>query len=81
MQLQDYGLILAFFILVLAPAPWLGRYLYRVMEGERTLLTPLLQPVERVCYRITGVDQKRDQDWKTYSLALLAFTLASSARL
>jgi K+-transporting ATPase ATPase A chain len=77
MQLQDYGLILAFFILVLAPAPWLGRYLYRAMEGERTLLTPLLQPIERVCYRIAGVDQKRDQDWKTYSLALLVFTLAS----
>ena len=77
MQLQDYGLILAFFILVLAPAPWLGRYLYRAMEGERTLLTPLLQPIERACYRIAGVDQKHDQDWKTYSLALLAFTLAS----
>ncbi|MDD0843659.1 potassium-transporting ATPase subunit KdpA [Pseudomonas sp. Gutcm_11s] len=77
MQLQDYGLILAFFILVLAPAPWLGRYLYRAMEGERTLLTPLLQPIERACYRIAGVDQKRDQDWKTYSLALLAFSLAS----
>jgi K+-transporting ATPase ATPase A chain len=77
MQLQDYGLILAFFVLVLAPAPWLGRYLYRAMEGERTLLTPLLQPIERACYRIAGVDQKRDQDWKTYSLALLAFTLAS----
>jgi K+-transporting ATPase ATPase A chain len=77
MQLQDYGLILAFFILVLAPAPWLGRYLYRAMEGERTLLTPLLQPIERVCYRIAGVDQKCDQGWKTYALALLAFTLAS----
>jgi K+-transporting ATPase ATPase A chain len=77
MQVQDYGLILAFFVLVLAPAPWLGRYLYRAMEGERTLLMPLLQPIERACYRIAGVDHKRDQDWKTYALALLAFTLAS----
>ncbi|WP_252273247.1 potassium-transporting ATPase subunit KdpA [Pseudomonas subflava] len=77
MQLQDYGLILAFFVLVLAPAPWLGRYLYRAMEGERTLLTPLLQPLERACYRFAGIDRKREQDWKTYALALLAFTLAS----
>ncbi|WP_043307421.1 potassium-transporting ATPase subunit KdpA [Pseudomonas sp. ML96] len=77
MQLQDYGLILAFFVLVLAPAPWLGRYLYRAMEGERTLLTPLLGPVERLCYKVAGVDAKSDQDWKTYTLALLAFTLAS----
>ena len=77
MQLQDYGLILAFFVLVLAPAPWLGRYLYRAMEGERTLLTPLLQPLERACFRVAGIDQKREQDWKTYALALLTFTLAS----
>jgi K+-transporting ATPase ATPase A chain len=77
MQLQDYGLILAFFILVLAPAPWLGRYLYRAMEGERTLLTPLLQPIERACYRIAGVDRRHEQSWKTYALALLAFSLAS----
>ncbi|MBD9425623.1 potassium-transporting ATPase subunit KdpA [Pseudomonas sp. PDM15] len=77
MQLQDYGLILAFFVLVLAPAPWLGRYLYRVMEGERTLLTPLLQPIERACYRIAGVDQRHEQSWQTYALALLAFTMAS----
>ncbi|WP_394558426.1 potassium-transporting ATPase subunit KdpA [Aquipseudomonas alcaligenes] len=76
MQLQDYGLILAFFVLVLAPAPWLGRYLYRAMEGERTLLTPVLGPLERACYKIAGVDSKSDQDWKTYALALLAFTLA-----
>ncbi|MDG9924153.1 MULTISPECIES: potassium-transporting ATPase subunit KdpA [unclassified Pseudomonas] len=77
MQLQDYGLILAFFVLVLAPAPWLGRYLYRAMEGERTLLTPLLQPIERICYRVAGVDSRRDQSWQSYALALLAFTLAS----
>jgi K+-transporting ATPase ATPase A chain len=81
MHLQDYGLILAFFVLVLAPAPWLGRYLYRAMEGERTLLTPLLRPVERICYRIAGVDPDREQGWKTYTLALLAFSLASLALL
>ncbi|WP_137973004.1 potassium-transporting ATPase subunit KdpA [Pseudomonas sp. F(2018)] len=77
MQLQDYGLILAFFVLVLAPAPWLGRYLYRAMEGERTLLTPLLRPLERLCYKVAGVDAKSEQDWKTYAVALLAFSLAS----
>ncbi|WP_220814481.1 potassium-transporting ATPase subunit KdpA [Pseudomonas paralcaligenes] len=81
MHLQDYGLILAFFVLVLAPAPWLGRYLYRAMEGERTLLTPLLRPVERICYRVAGIDPGREQSWKTYALALLAFSLASLASL
>lgn len=77
MHVQDYWLILAFFVLVLLPAPFLGRYLFRVMEGQRTWLSPLLGPVERFCYRIAGVDGEAEQDWKTYTLALLAFTLAS----
>jgi K+-transporting ATPase ATPase A chain len=46
------------------------------MEGERTLLTPLLGPLERVCYRLSGVDPKVEQNWKTYTLALLIFNLA-----
>ena len=77
MQVQDYWLMLAFFILVLAPAPFLGRYLYRVMEGQKNLLSPLLQPVERLCYRLSGVDERAEQNWKTYTLALLAFTAVS----
>jgi K+-transporting ATPase ATPase A chain len=77
MQAQDYWLLLAFFVLVLAPAPLLGRYLYRVMEGQKTLLTPLLQPVERLCYRLSGVDERAEQNWQTYALALLAFTAVS----
>lgn len=77
MHSYDFTLILAFFVLVLLPAPFIGRYLYRVMEGEKTWLSPLLQPVERLCYRIAGVDSNTEQDWKTYTLALLAFTLVS----
>ncbi|MWV16677.1 potassium-transporting ATPase subunit KdpA [Pseudomonas sp. L-22-4S-12] len=77
MQVQDYWLILAFFVLVLLPAPFLGRYFFRAMEGQKTLLSPVLQPLERLCYRVAGVDPERDQDWKTYSLALLAFSTVS----
>jgi K+-transporting ATPase ATPase A chain len=77
MQVQDYWLILAFFVLVLVPAPFLGRYFFNAMEGKRNLLSPLLAPVERLCYRVGGVDPERDQDWKTYSLALLAFSAVS----
>ena len=69
-------LLVAFFALVLLPAPWLGRFYYRVMEGERTWLSPVLQPVERFSYRFAGVDAQQEQDWKGYTLALLAFNLA-----
>nr|WP_064495733.1 potassium-transporting ATPase subunit KdpA [Pseudomonas chengduensis] len=71
----DWLLLAAFFLLVLAPAPFLGRYFYCVMEGQRTWLSPVLQPVERLCYRVAGVDPQQEQSWRGYALALLAFTL------
>ena len=76
MHSYDYALILAFFALVLLPAPFLGRFYYRVMEGQRTWLTPVLGPVEKVCYRVAGVDPDTEQSWQKYTLALLAFNLA-----
>ncbi|MGA3680900.1 potassium-transporting ATPase subunit KdpA [Pseudomonas graminis] len=72
----DYLLILAFFALVLLPAPLLGRFYYNVMEGKRTFLTLVMGPVERICYRLSGVDPAVEQNWKTYTIALLAFNLA-----
>lgn len=77
MNNHDYWMIAAFFALVLMPAPWLGRYLFLAMEGERTWLTPVLGPIERLCYRFAGIDEHSEQDWKSYSLALLALTAVS----
>ena len=75
MHSYDYGLMLAFFALVLLPAPWLGRFYYKVMEGRRTWLSPVLGPVQKVCYRIAGVDPGSEQSWQKYTLALLVFNL------
>lgn len=75
MHSYDYLLLLAFFAIVLLPAPWLGRFYYKVMEGQRTWLSPLLGPVERGCYRVAGVRPDQEQSWKQYTLALLAFNL------
>lgn len=76
MHSYDYALIVAFLAMVLLPAPLLGRFYYRVMEGQRTWLSPILGPVERSCYRLSGVDPKEQQSWQRYALALLAFNLA-----
>ncbi|WP_069864133.1 potassium-transporting ATPase subunit KdpA [Pseudomonas citronellolis] len=81
MNSHDVLLIAAFFALVLLPAPLLGRFYYKVMEGERTFLSPVLAPVERLVYRICGIDPRAEQDWKTYTLAMLAFNLAGLALL
>ncbi|KES21908.1 MULTISPECIES: potassium-transporting ATPase subunit KdpA [Pseudomonas] len=81
MNSHDVLLIAAFFALVLLPAPLLGRFYYKVMEGERTFLSPVLAPVESLVYRICGIDPRAEQDWKTYTLAMLAFNLAGLALL
>ncbi|MDF3936242.1 potassium-transporting ATPase subunit KdpA [Pseudomonas citronellolis] len=81
MNSHDVLLIAAFFVLVLLPAPLLGRFYYKVMEGERTFLSPLLLPVERLIYRACGIDPQREQNWKGYTLAMLVFNLAGLALL
>ncbi|MEM0552413.1 MULTISPECIES: potassium-transporting ATPase subunit KdpA [Aeromonas] len=58
----------AFVLLVLLPAPLLGNYLYRVFEGQCRWLAP----VERATLLCCGTDG-REQDWKSYTLSLLAF--------
>ena len=61
MHSYDYWLIIAFFAVVLVPAPFLGRFYYKVMEGQRTWLTPVFGPVERACYRLSGVDEHQER--------------------
>lgn len=75
MHSYDFALLLAFFAIVLLPAPWLGRFYFKVMEGQRTWLTPVLGPVEQGCYRLAGVNASQEQNWRQYTLALLAFNL------
>ena len=51
----------------------LGWYMTAVFNGERTLLSPVLRPVETGLYRLGGVDERREQDWLTYTVAMLLF--------
>lgn len=76
MNSHDFALIAAFLALILLPAPWLGRFYYKVMEGQRTWLSVPLQPVEKLCYRFSGIDAQQQQSWQQYALALLVFNLA-----
>jgi K+-transporting ATPase ATPase A chain len=58
---------------VLALVKPLGAYMTSVFNGERTLLSPILRPVEAGLYWIGGVDEKREQHWLTYSVGMLLF--------
>jgi potassium-transporting ATPase potassium-binding subunit len=53
-----------------------GIFMYRVFEGERTFLHPVLRPVERAVYWCCGVDEKQEQHWLTYAVAMLFFSVA-----
>ena len=78
MKANDW-LQLALFVTALAliTKP-MGLYLGRVLDaGGRTWLDPVLKPVERLTYRLLGVDSSKEQDWKQYTLAMLLFSLVS----
>jgi K+-transporting ATPase ATPase A chain len=62
-------------IIILLTKPF-GGYFTRVFNGERTLLTPVLRPIERGLYAICGVEEREEQHWVTYAVAMLLFTMA-----
>src|SRR5262249_51372134 len=66
--------ILLYFVLILLVTKPLGAYMARVFAGERTLFSPILQPVERLFYRIFGVKEDEDMQWTTYAFAMLMFS-------
>ncbi len=73
MTLIGWIQILLFCAIIVALAKPLGGYMTAVFNGERTFLSPLLRPVEAGVYWIGGVDEKREQHWLTYTVAMLLF--------
>jgi K+-transporting ATPase ATPase A chain len=65
--------IALFCAIVLALTPFLGGYMTRVFNGEQTWLTPVLRPVEAFLYRVSGVVEKQEQHWTTYTVSMLLF--------
>jgi K+-transporting ATPase ATPase A chain len=65
--------IILYCAIVVALVKPLGWYMTQVFNGEATLLSPVLRPVERGLYWISGVDERREQHWLTYTVAMLLF--------
>src|SRR5258708_7168958 len=63
-------------LVIIALTKPFGGYMTRVFSGERTLLTPVLRPIERLTYAICGVDESKEQHWTGYCIAMLLFSLA-----
>ena len=63
-----------FLLIVFALTKPMGVFMARVFDGGKTFLDPLLRPLERLLYRLTGVDEKREMRWTEYAIAMLLFS-------
>lgn len=68
---------IVFFLIVLALTKPLGLYMARVFGGERTWLSPVFAPLEKLVYRICGVREDEEMTWYVYALSMLAFSVIS----
>jgi len=67
------ALFLGLLLLMTKPC---GIYLERVLDGEgRTFLDPVMKPLERLLYRIGGIDSQKEQGWLQYAVSLIIFSL------
>ncbi len=76
MTFLGWLLIFGFVLILTVAALPLGRYMAAVYGGERTILDPVMGPVERGFYRVMRVDAHHEQDWKAYAKSLIIFSLA-----
>ncbi|HEX3144280.1 MAG TPA: potassium-transporting ATPase subunit KdpA [Pyrinomonadaceae bacterium] len=77
MTLIGWLQILLFTAIIVAITKPVGVFMTRVFNGERTILHPILRPLERIIYRLTGVDEKREMPWTEYATAMLIYSLTS----
>jgi len=69
----QFALYFAALVLITKP---MGLYLLQVLDANgRTWLDPVLRPLERLTYRLMGVDRNKEHNWKQYTLAMLLFSL------
>jgi len=73
MNLYSLFQLVLYFVILLALVKPLGTFMAKVYQGEPTFLDPVLGPVERFVYRLSGVRADDEMDWKTYALAVILF--------
>jgi K+-transporting ATPase ATPase A chain len=77
MTLNGWLQILFFLLVLVLTTPLIGGYLARVFTGQKTWLDPVARPLERLVYRLTGVNENHEMRWTEYAIALLMFSLVS----
>jgi K+-transporting ATPase ATPase A chain len=75
MNVYSWAQLVFYIVVLVALAKPLGAYMARVYQGERTFLDPVLKPVERLIYRVSGIREGDDMNWKTYAVAMMLFNV------
>lgn len=63
-----------FFLLVLLFVEPIGLYIYKIVQNEKTFLTPVLSGIENFIYKLIGTNKEEEHNWKEYLLAILSFS-------
>src|SRR5215813_6816343 len=74
MTLNGWLQILVFFVIILLITKPLGVFMSHVFNREKTFLDPVLRPLERLIYKLTRVDEKREMHWTEYAVTMLLFS-------
>jgi len=77
MTVNGWLQILVFLGLVFAVTKPMGAFMARVFNREKTFMDPMLRPIERLLYRVTGVDEDHEMRWTEYAIAMLLFSVVS----
>src|SRR5215469_18675630 len=77
MTINGWLQIFVFLALIFAVTKPMGVFMTRVFSRERTFLDPVLRPLERLLYRVTGVDENHEMRWTEYATAMLLFSVVS----
>jgi K+-transporting ATPase ATPase A chain len=72
---DDTAQLLLFAVVIVILTPLLGRYMAHVYAGERTFLTPVAAPVEKLLWKICGIDPRAVQHWSRYAFSVLAVNI------
>ena len=75
MTLNGWLQIIVYLIILVLLVKPLGLFMAKVYQGERTFLSPVISPFERLIYRLSGVNTEEEMDWKKYSVSMLLFSL------
>src|SRR5229473_1439661 len=74
MTANGWSQILFFVLVIFLITKPMGIFMARVFNREKTLLDPLLRPLEKLVYRLTGIDERHEMRWSEYTIAMLLFS-------